>query len=168
MYLDVWSWWHGYAGGKYISIIPDGYCDHEREDKIPACSDAYQTPYIDSDGRILLCNAVSGFTKALGLEWGNVFTDDVHALLREGPFIDQCRYTIGQMKKLNPCCLSCEWIKHCRLGCRAEALAYNGEINSPDRRMCVFFKEGYYQRFRDIAEKHGLVYENTVHSSDKP
>lgn len=40
-----------------------------------------------------------------------------------------------------------------------ELLAYNGEINSPDRRMCVFFKEGYYQRFLDIADKYGLDYD---------
>ena len=44
-------------------------------------------------------------------------------------------------------------------GCRAEALAYNGSINSPDRRMCVFFKQGFYDRFKEIADRHGLVYD---------
>lgn len=157
IYLDIWSYWHGHPDSKYIKIVPDGHCNHDREDKIAACADAYQTPYIDSDGRLLLCNAVSGFTKALGLNWGNVFSDDIHTLLREGPFIDQCSMTIGQMKKSNPECMNCEWNSHCSFGCRAEALAYNGEINSPDRRMCVFFKEGYYKRFNEIAEKHGLI-----------
>lgn len=159
MYLDVWSFWHGRPGAEHINIVPDGHCNYEIEDRIPACSDAYTTPYIDSDGRIALCNAISGFTKALGLEWGNVFTDDIHALLREGPFIEQCKCTIGQMKKQTPECQKCEWVRHCQYGCRAEALAYNGEINSPDKRMCVFFKQGYYQRFMDIADKHGLSYD---------
>lgn len=158
MYLDVWSFWHGHAGSRQIDIVPDGHCDHAAEDRIPACSDAYNTPYIDSDGRLVLCNAVTGFTKALGWDWGNVFKDDLHSLLNEGPFIDQCSCTVGYMKKHNPECLVCEWNTHCKLGCRAEALAYNGEINSPDRRMCVFFKQGYYHRFMQIADRHGLEY----------
>ena len=159
MKLDVWSFWRGGAGTKYINIVPDGHCNYDIEDRIPVCSDAYNTPYIDSDGRIALCNAISGYTKAMGLEWGNVFTDDLHALLREGPFIDQCCCTVGKMKKENPECQNCEWVKYCQLGCRAEALAYNGKINSPDKRMCVFFKQGYYSRFTEIADKYGLYYD---------
>ncbi|WP_294474598.1 radical SAM/SPASM domain-containing protein [uncultured Ruminococcus sp.] len=159
MQLDVWSYWRGNAGDKHINIVPDGHCCYDRQDKIPACSDAYATPYIDSDGRIALCNAISGYTKAMGWQWGNVFTDDVHALLREGPFIDQCRCTIGAMKKNDPECQKCEWEHFCMYGCRAEALAYNGSINSPDRRMCAFFKQGFYDRFKEIADRHGLVYD---------
>ena len=159
MELDVWSFWRGAAGSRYIDIIPDGHGSCEREDKIPLCADAYKTPYIDSDGRILLCNATTGYTKAVGWDWGNVFRDDLHTILREGPFIDLCSRTVGQMKKQNPMCMQCEWVRHCQFGCRAEAVAYGGDLDSPDRRMCVFFKQGYYRRFMDIADRHGLVYE---------
>ena len=77
MDLDVWSFWRGAAGSRYINIIPDGHGSCQREDKIPACRDACKTPYIDSDGRIVLCNAITGYTKAEGCDWGNVFRDDL-------------------------------------------------------------------------------------------
>lgn len=159
MDLDVWSFWRGAAGSRYINIIPDGHGSCQREDKIPACRDACKTPYIDSDGRIVLCNAITGYTKAEGCDWGNVFRDDLHTILREGPFIDQCSRTVGQLKKQNPMCMQCEWVRRCQFGCRAEALAWGGDLNAPDKRMCVFFKQGYYQRFMEIADRHGLVYE---------
>ncbi|MBQ9614356.1 MAG: radical SAM protein [Lachnospiraceae bacterium] len=158
MDLNVWSFWWGAAGKKYINILPESHSSCELADNTPACAGAYKTPYIDSDGRILLCNAIAGYTKAVGIDWGNVFRDDLHTLLCEGPFIDQCSRTIGQLKKQSPMCMQCKWARQCHFGCRAEALAYNGELNSPDNRMCVFFKQGYYQRFMDIADRHGLIY----------
>ena len=105
----------------------------------------------------MLCLGLSGITKAYGIDWGNAYTDDLHALLRESPFIRQCRCTVGQMKRLNPECQQCEWVRHCQFGCRAEALAQGSGIDGIDRRMCIFFREGFYQRFLAIAEKYGLV-----------
>ena len=159
MDLDVWWFWQGRAGSKHINIVPDGHIYHDIEDKIPICADAYNTPYIDSDGRIMLCNACSGYSKAMGWAWGNAFTDDIHALLREGLFIEYCQRTVGFMKKNNSKCRECEWKEYCQFGCRAEAVAYGGTFSSPDIRMCAFFKDGYYQRFKDIADKYGLEYD---------
>ena len=56
-------------------------------------------------------------------------------------------------------CMQCEWVRRCQFGCRAEALAWGGDLKAPDTRMCVFVKQGYYQRFMEIADRHGLVYE---------
>lgn len=159
MSLDVWWFWQWTAGSKYVNIVPDGHCHYDIENKIPICADGYNTPYIDSDGRLLLCNATSGYSKAMGWEWGNAFTDDLQSLLREGQFIKFCSRTVRQMKELHPKCMSCEWVKHCQFGCRAEAVAYGGDFSSPDIRMCAFFKDGYYKRFKKIADKYGLMYD---------
>ena len=164
MSLDVWSFWKHRRGSNYVNIVPDGYRYRDRAHKIPACADGYAMPFIDCDGRIMLCLGLSGITKAYGIDWGNVYTDDLHKLLREGPFIDQCGCTVGHMKDLNPECRQCEWVKHCQFGCRAEALAQGNGLKGIDRRMCVFFKEGYYQRFKDIADRYGLS--STVPAND--
>ena len=53
-------------------------------------------------------------------------------------------------------CRECEWRRLCNFGCRAEALGQGHGIEGLDDRVCTFFREGYYDRFRKIAEDHGL------------
>ena len=157
MALDVWCFWQ--QTGKRVKIIPDGHRTCDMEYRIPTCSDGYMMPFIDCDGRIMLCLGLSGITKAYGIDWGNAYTDDIHALLRDSDFVKQCGCTIGEMKDMNPECRDCEWRRHCQFGCRAEALGQGNPVTGIDRRMCVFFKEGFYGRFLEIADKYGLVYD---------
>lgn len=105
---------------------------------------------------IMTCLGMSGISKAYGYDWGNVYTDDLHHILRDGEMMELFRLSIGEMKDRSPVCRECEWKKLCVFGCRAEACAQGNTIEGIDQRMCIFFKDGYYDRFRAIAKKYDL------------
>ena len=94
-----------------------------------------------------------------GYDWGNVYTDDLHHILRDGEMMKLLRLSVGEMKDRSPDCRECEWKKLCNFGCRAEACAQGNGIEGIDQRMCIFFKDGYYDRLRAIAKKYGIEIE---------
>jgi Arylsulfatase regulator (Fe-S oxidoreductase) len=158
MDLDIWGFWLHRKGSDRVKIIPDNYANHERDYNIPICSDGYNRPFIDCDGRIVLCLGLTGVSKALGMEWGNVYTDDLAYILREGAFIRLFKEnTLGDMKASDEECSKCEWREYCNLGCRTEAIVQGNGIRGRDERMCIFFKEGYYLKFKEIARNNNLV-----------
>jgi sulfatase maturation enzyme AslB (radical SAM superfamily) len=57
----------------------------------------------------------------------------------------------------NPECASCEHRKVCGGGCRAAALAMNGDNDylGRDPATCIFFRDGYPDKIRSIAERYG-------------
>ena len=98
--------------------------------------------------------ALSGITDAYGIYWGNVYQgDDLQEIMKDSDFLRQISMTCGQLKASNPECRECAWRSHCSTGCRAEALTQGNGINGPDRRMCLFFKNGYYERLLTILQQ---------------
>ena len=156
MNLDIWGiWCHEYGTGK-VRIIPDISAHAECPDQIPICGDARKMPFIDSDGRLLLCLGCSGITAAAGIEWGNVYRDDVQELLTDSAFTKQLACSCGELKAMNPECGSCRWHDRCGMGCRAEAMAQGNGLTGIDRRMCVFFRNGIYEKLVRLADELGL------------
>ncbi len=125
-------------------------------DRIPVCSDAWNMPFIDADGRLLLCNALSGITEAYGFTWDNVYEKPLQQLFTDSVFLDCLKCTCGDLKKRNPECQNCEWKMTCGMGCRAEALAHGNSIYDIDRRMCHFFKDGIFDQVVAIADQYHL------------
>lgn len=158
MSLDIWGYWYHQYGSSSVFLKPVLPENDISQYRIPFCPDAYQRPYVDCDGRIMTCLGMSGVSKAHYLDWGNVYTDDLHHILRDGDFIKQLCLSVGEMKDRIPACRDCEWSKLCNFGCRAEALAQGNTAEGLDERMCIFFKKGYYGRFKRIAEEFGLEY----------
>ena len=156
MHLDVWGYWDHEFGSNSAHIKAALPLDLDSHYRVPFCPDAYNRPYIDCDGRIMTCQGMSGISKAYGYNWGNVYTDDLHHILRDGDMMKLFRLSVGEMKDRIPSCRDCEWKKLCNFGCRAEAFAQGNTIEGIDQRMCIFFKEGYYDRFRFIAKKYGF------------
>ena len=107
----------------------------------------------------MTCLGMSGLSKAFGYDWGNVYSDDLHHILRNGELMKLFRLSVGEMKDRSSDCRDCEWKKLCNYGCRAEACAQGNGIEEIDQRICIFFKDGYYDRFRAIAKKYGLEIE---------
>ena len=156
MRLDVWGLWLQMSPSSPVSILPVFHGNRADEYRMPFCSEGYERPYIDCDGRILTCIGISGATLECGYDWGNVYRDDLHHILRDGEFIKLCKRSMGIMKDNIEQCRECKWRGLCNFGCRAEALGQGHGIEGLDDRVCAFFREGYYDSFRKIAEKHGL------------
>lgn len=156
MSLDIWCFLVFNKFKNTINIIPDMHTYNDKRYKISICPDAYERPYIDCDGRIMTCIGLSGFSDKYGMQWGNVYKDDIHEILRKGPFIDLVTRTVGDLKDAEEECQTCKWKDACAYGCRIEALAQGNGLDGRDERICIFYKEGYYERFKEIAMRHNI------------
>lgn len=157
MDLDVWGFWQHKHGSKEVHIVPDISLYADRQHQIAMCGDARSMPYIDADGRLLFCDALSGGSELMGIEWENVYEKELRELFTDSIFTKRLlECTCAELKKCNPDCCACEWRDHCSMGCRAEALTQGNGFMGPDRRMCLFFRSGTYQRLLEIADRYGL------------
>lgn len=109
MNLDIWGIWCHEYGSRKARIVPDLSSQATPLDRIAICGDARKMPFIDSDGRLLLCLGCSGITAAAGIEWGNVYRDDVQDLLTDSAFTKQLACSCRDLKAMNPECGSCCW-----------------------------------------------------------
>ena len=82
--------------------------------------------------------------------------------MTQSDFLADMTCTCAELKKQNPECLVCRWYDRCGTGCRAEALTqglpHRKSLTGIDRRMCLFFNGGCYDRLKAVAEKHGRRY----------
>lgn len=160
--LDVWSYWTGNKGSRRVTIVPDLFSRGE-DNRAHFCPGVPNRIFIDADGRVVRCIALSGITAALGMPCPNVYQgDDLQQVMTQSDFLTFMSCTCHQLKQQNPECLSCPWFDRCGMGCRAEALTQGlpqcVNVMGLDRRMCLFFKGGYYDKLKAVAEKHGLTY----------
>ena len=157
MDLDLWSYWVHKYGSRKVTIMPDLRSLNVSNDA-PACQINRNKPFIDADGRVVPCMPLSGAADAYGLNWGNVYEgDDLRDIFTDSPYLRQVSCSCRERKERNPECRTCLWRERCSTGCRAEAVAQGGDINGPDRRICLFYRTGCYEKLLAIAEKRGLT-----------
>ena len=156
MDLDVWSWWtHSRREGRAV-IVPDLFSRGE-SDRNVLCRTNRERPFIDADGRLVHCMALSGGSPAFGLLWGNVYGgDDLRELFTDSAFLREVQCTCGEFKEAHEECRGCRWRDRCGTGCRAEAVAQSGDLHGLDRRICLFYNEGCYEKLLGIADKYSL------------
>ncbi len=70
--------------------------------------------------------------------------------------MDSFKQTVGKMKDEQEASRDCEWRNHCNFGCRPEALTQGNGLFGIDERMCIFYKEVYYDRYKEIMAEYGL------------
>ena len=158
MDLDVWSYWVGEKGSRRVMIEPDLF-SRGVDNRARACPEYPNRCFIDADGRVVRCMPLSGITAAYGVKCPNVYQgDDLQQLMTKSDFLDQMSCTCAELKARLPECQACRWRDRCGLGCRAEAMAQGNGAWGVDRRMCLFFNSGCYERLKAVAEKHGLKY----------
>lgn len=157
--LDVWSYWDGSRDSDRVIIIPDLFSRGE-DNRARACHENSNRCFIDADGRVVRCIALSGITAAYQVKCPNVYQgDDLQEIMIQSDFLDQHTCTCAELKARLPECGECRFRDRCGMGCRAEAMAQGNGQDGIDRRMCLFFKGGYYDKLKAVAEKHGLKYE---------
>ena len=160
--LDVWSYWVGSRGSRSVTIVPDLFSRGE-DNRTLSCPEYPNRAFIDADGRMVRCMPLSGGTAGLGIPCPNVYQeDDVQQVMTQSNFLTDMTCTCLELKRQNPECLSCPWFDRCGMGCRAEALTQGlpdrVSLTGIDRRMCLFFNSGCYEKLKAVAEKHGLKY----------
>lgn len=159
MGLEIWSLVDYDPAGRACRLIPVRHCTAERECLQPVCGDARQMPFVTSGGSLTLCNQISGWEAAHGIEHGNVYRTPLAELLSDSPFTRQLLVTRAQVRKHNPECLACEYKSVCSCGCRAVALAAADDLLAKDPTACAFFRGGYRERFEAVLKARGITIE---------
>ncbi len=127
------------------------------------CGVTRWTCYITPEGRLVPCMPMADspyqkyfpLVQDIGLKQG--LSDSYYM-----------QFVNGRIKDLfaeNAECNACQYRYKCGGGCRAAALASDGKLMGCDRGMCMFWKNGYYERIKkaiDEAEAKYGVAQNTL------
>ncbi len=119
------------------------------------CRSARMTMYLGPDGHILPCIPMSeteesqkNFPQISGITLKEALTDSF--------YLSFIRTNLKEYFAHNEECASCEYKYRCGAGCRGKAVMENGgeDLLAPDPDACLFFKDGYYDRVRELIRKH--------------
>ena len=156
MELEAWSLYDYNPVTGACRLTPVKHCSAAGECRQAVCGDARRMPFITSGGSLTLCNQISGWEAAHGVEHGNVFTTPLTELLSDSPFTRQLLVTRAQVREHNPECVDCPFRNVCDCGCRAVALAATDDLLAADPTACAFFKGGWQERYTSVLEAHGV------------
>lgn len=157
MKLEVWSLLDLTPSLGQCRLIKVKHCSTDRERLQPVCGDARNMPFVASNGNLTLCNQISGWEAAHGVQHGNVYQTPLTELLSNSPFTKQLLVTLAQVREHNRECKDCEFASLCNCGCRAVALAATDDLLSADPTTCAYFKGGYHERFKAVLASHGVT-----------
>lgn len=112
--------------------------------------------HIDFAGFVMPCPPMS-FNDAGKKHFSRIFDVPLKNMLN-GAYMDFINTRMGDYFKKNPQCAACEYKNRCSGGCRGNAMADNGDgdLLGIDKKTCLFFKGGYYDKVRETAEKLNL------------
>jgi radical SAM protein with 4Fe4S-binding SPASM domain len=157
MELEAWSVFDYTPRTGSCRLIPVKHCSAEGERLASVCDDARQMPFVTGSGSLTLCNQISGWEAAHGIEHGNVYRTPLTELLSDSPFTRQLLVTRARVREHNPECRECGFRSLCGCGCRAVALAATDDLLGKDPTACAFFKGGYRERFEAVLKAHGIA-----------
>lgn len=152
MEVDIWQFlqFRPQRGTYHLRPVELG-CGTYRE-TIPVCRGNRGRIAVTPEGEAVPCNQMSGYYAKYGMSLGNVKTDGLQALLREGPYLETVTATVGELFARNPKCGGCSWRRLCLGGCRAIALALTGDSMGSDPAKCAYFQRGYVEKTQALFE----------------
>lgn len=144
MYLNgrrnSWSCYTVKAGaGKY-------------NENAPICSAMFHKPSVLANGDIIPCAPLAGLYGTLGIRMDNVKEVGLQKAMTGGVFVDALTHTCGEKLQKNRKCGSCKWGKNCQGGCPAMSSLYDGSLLGTDTTKCVFFENGWYEKYAAVME----------------
>lgn len=138
------------TSGTSDKIIPE-------EAKITYAPEDYDCGYIRKnlyllpDGTILPC---AGYTdSAIQRHMPNILENGLLNAYLDSSLQDLMNKRKQEVLISNPDCGSCEYFGNCGAGCRASALRETKELMNKDPITCTLWKQGYKQRFQQLADE---------------
>ena len=126
-------------------------CDEKHyRDSLPLCSKTRGEMCVAANGNIYPCLQGSGLLDTYDIKVGNIFNDSIHDLLQTGSnYFKLIDMRIKKRLQHNKECQTCKyWIK-CIGGCPLLSfIETKGDILGKDKWKCIFFKQGYYDRYK--------------------
>ena len=114
------------------------------------CPDCRFLAAVTAEGDMVPCMQLSGYFSHRRIRLGNVMGGGLQNLLREGRYLDTVCYTLGDLLENSKSCAQCRYFWDCLGGCRVFAIKYINNYLGPDPARCIYYKEGYADRMKEL------------------
>lgn len=113
--------------------------------------------YIGPKGEVLPCQ--SFIAKDICSSYPSLFDTPLREILSESTYTRDTLSKLSDFLGANDECRECEYATMCCGGCRAVAIEdHDMNYQATNKTMCTFFKNGWYQKFRDAADHYNQLY----------
>ena len=137
------------GNGQYI--IPSEKQPEDRDcSNYCLCGHARNVMNITADGFIVPCIPI-GSVESGRNQFPNIFETTLTEALQDSAYMYFIDTRLSTYFKHNPECAVCEYRNRCAGGCRGNA-AGSGDLLGKDKRNCVFFKDGWYNRVKEFID----------------
>lgn len=150
MILKLWGFGTFNSKNKRFKMTNELCAEADYRDTMPACSAARKQVCVAADGKLYPCAQMSGICDAAGISFGNVVTEDLQKLLKEGLYVDIATMTVGDIREKNEKCGACDRFKQCHGGCRGLGYLATGSFYGGNPAMCELAELNYTAKVREI------------------
>lgn len=119
---------------------------------VPVCGSLRANMYLSPEGAVIPC--MSMIDEAAAKQYPNAFETPLKDILTESSYTRAMTCRVSEYMEHNPECVTCKYTYQCKGGCRAGGTLGGGEYLAPDMKACVYFKNGWYERFKEVGDKY--------------
>ena len=148
--LNVWHFAKIFPDNKCYYLAPVMCAAKDFSPDLVMCGNARENITVTPDGEVFPCTPSPGLYRAHRMHFGNVFKNGLKKILQDGEYLSFVCKGVHAISDHDPKCASCRYFRQCLGGCRLFALSLNGDVLSHDPTKCLFFRNRYYDRIKDI------------------
>lgn len=138
-----------FAPGKKAVLLPKNYNLMKYGSESLACPSFESTLNISPDGFVSPCYVISD-SDYIRKNMPNIYKTSLSEILCESAYMNFSCITYNDVFKSNAECNECGYKNLCGGGCRANSVCETGKICDKDELSCAFFKNGYYDKFKQL------------------
>ena len=125
-------------------------CPADQEDKRLSCPVLGEAFYIGADGVVAPCQGMCDCD--FGRSFPSIKEKPLREILTDSPYVKLSYATVGDVRRGNDECRTCEFIDRCAGSCRNSALLHGDNYYGVDPDACYFFKNSWEERIRAAAQ----------------
>ncbi len=115
------------------------------------CGHARNQMYLSQDGYIVPCIPIGSVEKGRN-RFPSIRDMTLSEALQDSFYMSFIDTRLNAYFDMHPECKACEYRNRCAGGCRGNA-AETGELMARDQKTCVFFRNGWYNRVKELLQK---------------
>ena len=141
-----------HSRGKGQAVIPFEKMPEDRDcGNYCLCGHARNQMYLSQDGYIVLCIPIGSVEKGRNC-FPNIRDMTLSQALQDSFYMSFIDTRLNAYFDIHPECRACEYRNRCAGGCRGNA-AESGELMARDQKACIFFRNGWYDRVKELLQK---------------
>ena len=145
--LDFWEYLYVNARKKLFRAEKIQFKDAVSHPDIFSCQGRID---VCANGELYPCMQMSGGLKENHITLADTKKASLDTLLTDSLYMKFVSNTVADKKNGNERCEHCPFFKYCGGGCPAISLILHGSYNGPDDSSCIFFRDGYYKKIKEI------------------